>query len=185
MKSIKSVLILMALCCCTSLIGQDYQQTPEGLKATVNSVDVELQFYTPSILKSPDGWKYVKESLSVIEAPQKVKPAITREGNTVRLKSSEMEVTLNLESGIVAFFNTKGDPLLSEKGKPEFTDFDDAGNKTFTIKQSFILDKDEPLYGLGILQNGKMSQRNQTKHLVQGNVEDVVTVCERIRPFLG
>ena len=42
MKSIKSVLILMALCCCTSLIGQDYQQTPEGLKATVNSVDVEL-----------------------------------------------------------------------------------------------------------------------------------------------
>ena len=172
MKSIKSVLILMALCCCTSLIGQDYQQTPEGLKATVNSVDVELQFYTPSIvriLKSPDGWKYVKESLSVIEAPQKVKPAITREGNTVRLKSSEMEVTLNLESGIVAFFNTKGDPLLSEKGKPEFTDFDDAGNKTFTIKQSFILDKDEPLYGLRILQNGKMSQRNQTNQLVQRN----------------
>ena len=184
MKSIKSVLILMALCCCTSLIGQDYQQTPEGLKATVNSVDVELQFYTPSIvriLKSPDGWKYVKESLSVIEAPQKVKPAITREGNTVRLKSSEMEVTLNLESGIVAFFNTKGEPLLSEKGKPEFTDFNDAGNKTFTIKQSFILDKDEPLYGLGILQNGKMSQRNQTKHLVQGNVEDVVPFVQSVK----
>ena len=42
MKSIKIVLILMALCCCIPLAGQDYQQIPEGIKATVNSVDVEL-----------------------------------------------------------------------------------------------------------------------------------------------
>ena len=79
-------------------------------------------------------------------------------------------VALNLESGVVSFFNAKGEPLLSENGKPEFTDFNDAGTKTFTVKQTFLLDKDEPLYGLGILQNGKMSQRNQTKRLVQGNV---------------
>lgn len=186
MKSIKIVLILMALCCCIPLAGQDYQQIPEGIKATVNSVDVELQFYTPSIvriLKSPNGWKYTKESLSVIETPQKVKTAVTQEGNIVRLKSSEMGVTLNLESGVVSFFNAKGEPLLSEKGKPEFTDFDDAGTKTFAIKQSFILDKDEPLYGLGILQNGKMSQRNQTKHLVQGNVEDVVPFVQSVKGY--
>ena len=186
MKSIKIVLILMALCCCIPLAGQDYQQIPEGIKATINSVDVELQFYTPSIvriLKSPNGWKYTKESLSVIETPQKVKTAVTQEGNIVRLKSSEMGVALNLESGVVSFFNAKGEPLLSEKGKPEFTDFDDAGTKTFAIKQSFILDKDEPLYGLGILQNGKMSQRNQTKHLVQGNVEDVVPFVQSVKGY--
>ena len=83
MKPIKSVFILMALCCCIPLTGQDYQQIPEGIKATINSVDVELQFYTPSIvriLKSPNGWKYTKESLSVIETPQKVKTAVTQEG---------------------------------------------------------------------------------------------------------
>ena len=186
MKPIKSVFILMALCCCIPLTGQDYQQIPEGIKATINSVDVELQFYTPSIvriLKSPDGWKYTKESLSVIETPQKVKTAVTQEGNIVRLESSEMAVALNLESGVVSFFNAKGEPLLSEKGKPEFTDFNDAGTKTFAIKQSFILDKDEPLYGLGILQNGKMSQRNQTKHLVQGNVEDVVPFVQSVKGY--
>lgn len=44
MKPIKSVFILMALCCCIPLTGQDYQQIPEGIKATINSVDVELQF---------------------------------------------------------------------------------------------------------------------------------------------
>ena len=51
MKSIKSVLILMVLCCCIPLAGQDYQQIPEGIKVTINSVDVELQFYTPSIVR--------------------------------------------------------------------------------------------------------------------------------------
>ena len=186
MKPIKSVFILMALCCCIPLTGQDYQQIPEGIKATINSVDVELQFYTPSIvriLKSPNGWKYTKESLSVIETPQKVKTAVTQEGNIVSLKSSEMGVALNLESGVVSFFNAKGEPLLSENGKPEFTDFNDAGTKTFTVKQTFLLDKDEPLYGLGILQNGKMSQRNQTKRLVQGNVEDVVPFVQSVKGY--
>lgn len=186
MKLNKSILVLIASCCCTVLMGQDYQKTPDGLKATIHSVDVELQFYTPSIvriLKSPSGWKYTKESLSVIETPQKVKPSITQEGNTVRLKSSEMEVILNLESGVVSFFNAKKGALLSEKGKPGFTDFDDAGTKTFTVKQAFVLDKDEPLYGLGILQNGKMSQRNQTKHLVQGNVEDVVPMIQSVKGY--
>lgn len=186
MKLNKSILVLIASCCCTVLMGQDYQKTPGGLKATIHSVDVELQFYTPSIvriLKSPSGWKYSKESLSVIETPQKVKPSITQEGNTVRLKSSEMEVILNLESGVVSFFNAKKGALLSEKGKPGFTDFDDAGTKTFTVKQAFVLDKDEPLYGLGILQNGKMSQRNQTKHLVQGNVEDVVPMIQSVKGY--
>lgn len=186
MKLNKSILVLIASCCCTVLMGQDYQKTPEGLKATIHSVDVELQFYTPSIvriLKSPSGWKYTKESLSVIETPQKVKPSITQEGNTVRLKSTEMEVILNLESGVVSFFNAQKEALLSEKGKPGFTDFNDAGTKTFTVKQAFVLDKDEPIYGLGILQNGKMSQRNQTKHLVQGNVEDVVPMIQSVKGY--
>ena len=35
------------------------------------------------------------------------------------------------------------------------------------------LDKEEAIYGLGQLQNGKMIQRNMTKNLIQGNVEDV------------
>lgn len=38
---------------------------------------------------------------------------------------------------------------------------------------TFILDKEEAIYGLGQLQNGKMIQRNMTKNLIQGNVEDV------------
>ena len=74
--------------------------------------------------------------------------------------------------------------LLNEKENGAiFKDFNDAGINTHNIKQSFILDKDESIYGLGILQNGKMSQRNQHKHLVQGNVEDVVTFIQSIKGY--
>ena len=55
----------------------------------------------------------------------------------------------------------------------QFIDFDDAGTKTYQVYQPFILDKEEAIYGLGQLQNGKMIQRNMTKNLIQGNVEDV------------
>lgn len=186
MKLINSVFMSIILCCCTELMGQDYRQTPAGLKATVNSVDIEVQFYTPSIvriLKFPTGWEYVKESLSVTKSPQKVQLSIVSKDNAVQLNSSEMQVELDLESGIISFSNIKGEPLLCEKGKPEFTNFNDAGTKTFTVKQTFLLDEDEPLYGLGILQNGKLSQRNQTKHLVQGNVEDVVPLVQSVKGY--
>ena len=55
----------------------------------------------------------------------------------------------------------------------QFIDFDDAGTKTYQVYQPFILDREEAIYGLGQLQNGKMIQRNMTKNLIQGNVEDV------------
>ena len=47
------------------------------------------------------------------------------------------------------------------------------GQKLVQVYQPFILDREEAIYGLGQLQNGKMIQRNMTKNLIQGNVEDV------------
>lgn len=167
-------------------MGQNYRKTPEGVKATIHSVDVELQFYNPAtvrILKAPAGREYTKESLSVIERPKDISLSIAEEGNVLRCKTNAMEVSLDLSTGKVSFADAQGTPLLSEKGAPRFTDFNDAGTKTYSVKQAFLLDKDEPLYGLGILQNGKMSQRNQQKHLVQGNVEDVVPLVQSVKGY--
>lgn len=167
-------------------MGQNYRKTPEGVKATIHSVDVELQFYNPAtvrILKAPAGREYTKESLSVIERPKDISLSIAEEGNVLKCKTNAMEVSLDLSTGKVSFADAQGTPLLSEKGAPRFTDFNDAGTKTYSVKQAFLLDKDEPLYGLGILQNGKMSQRNQQKHLVQGNVEDVVPLVQSVKGY--
>ena len=47
--------------------AQTWQKTGTGIKATVNNVDVEIQFYAPStvrIIKYPLGQVFNKKSLS-------------------------------------------------------------------------------------------------------------------------
>ena len=159
------------------VMAQDYQKTTNGIKLTANSVDVELKFYDAStlrVVKHPTDWKYTKESLSVIKEPETVKLQISQNEDIVSLKSNSLEVTLNLKSGNISFFDINNNLLLKEKDTPQFSHFNDAGTKTFKVFQPFILDLDEAIYGLGQLQNGKMIQRNQTKNLIQGNVENVV-----------
>lgn len=171
-----------------SVVGfaQKYQLTGDGLKTSVGGTDIELQFYNAStvrVLKYPQGRTFVKKSLAVTEVPEKVKFSVRESGNAVMLRSHELVVAIDTESGGVSFFETGGKPLLSEHGKPLFRDFDDAGNKTFTVRQAFRLDKEEPVYGLGILQNGKMSQRGQTKRMVQGNVEDYIPFIQSVKGY--
>ncbi|MBK5720335.1 DUF5110 domain-containing protein [Dysgonomonas sp. Marseille-P4677] len=185
MKSFK-ILMLLLFVCSTALIAQSYEKTKYGLKTTTNSLDLEIQFINPStvrILKSPQGKVYTKESLSVIEKPQDVKYSIVEKDNNIRIKSDIIEVTLNLSSGYISFYDSKGNKLLAENNTPSFTDFNDAGIKTYKVKQSFILDKEEAIYGLGILQNGKMSQRNQVRNLIQGNTDDVTTFIQSVKGY--
>jgi alpha-D-xyloside xylohydrolase len=42
----------------------------------------------------------------------------------------------------------------------------------FEVSQSFFLDKDEAIYGLGTIQNGKMNRRGEKKRMEQTNLED-------------
>lgn len=159
-------------------IAQNNEETSSGVKTTVKGINIELQFYTPStvrIVKSPEGHEYTKKSLSVIQEKQIVAVERKQQKDIISLKSSSIKVNLNLTTGEIAFFDAKNKPLIKEKSSPRFEDFNDAGTKTFSVHQPFILDRNEAIYGLGQLQNGKMKQRNLTKYLIQGNVENVVT----------
>ena len=139
-------------------------------------MDIEVQFFAPAVarvIKSPEGVAYEKQSLSVIAKPEKVSFKADIKDNKIVLNTSELSVSVDTGTGIVSYFSKDGKSLLAEKSGMQFIDFDDAGTKTYQVYQPFILDKEEAIYGLGQLQNGKMIQRNMTKNLIQGNVEDV------------
>ena len=139
-------------------------------------MDIEIQFFAPAVarvIKSPEGVAYEKQSLSVIAKPEKVNFKADMQGNKIVLNTSELSVSVDTGTGIVSYCSKDGKSLLAEKSGMQFIDFDDAGTKTYQVYQPFILDKEEAIYGLGQLQNGKMIQRNMTKNLIQGNVEDV------------
>jgi alpha-D-xyloside xylohydrolase len=141
-------------------------------------MDVEIQFYGSSIVrivKSPEGKTFTKNSLSVVKKPQTVKLSIARQGDVISLKSDKLKVNLDTKSGKISYSTLAGVPLLSEKESgTTFTDFDDAGSKTYTVSQSFALDNEEAIYGLGQQQRGKLSLRNEKINMVQGNTDDYV-----------
>ena len=171
--------LFWGICLCFStniLFAQNYQKTSSGIKTTVNAVDIEVQFFAPAVarvIKSPEGVAYEKQSLSVIAKPEKVSFKADIQDNKIVLNTSELSVSVDTGTGIVSYFSKDGKSLLAEKSGMQFIDFDDAGTKTYQVYQPFILDREEAIYGLGQLQNGKMIQRNMTKNLIQGNVEDV------------
>ena len=171
--------LFWGICLCFStniLFAQNYQKTSSGIKTTVNAVDIEVQFFAPAVarvIKSPEGVAYEKQSLSVIAKPEKVSFKADIQDNKIVLNTSELSVSVDTGTGIVSYFSKDGKSLLAEKSGMQFINFDDAGTKTYQVYQPFILDKEEAIYGLGQLQNGKMIQRNMTKNLIQGNVEDV------------
>lgn len=170
-----------------SIVAQLYQKTAAGIKATINTTVVEIQFYSTStvrIVKSPADRTFSKESLSVIMQPQKTSFTVQQQGDKVKLKTSMLNVFLDTKTGAIGYAKANGESLLNEQdGGVNFTPFNDAGNNTFSIRQSFILDKDEPIYGLGQQQEGKMSQRNVTLNMVQGNLDDYIPFFQSVKGY--
>ena len=72
--------------------------------------------------------------------------------------------------GNLTFLTAKGKVLLKEK----VCDVTQS-------RQTFTLDKDEAIYALGTIQNGKMNRRGETKRMEQSNLEDFQNVLQSIK----
>jgi alpha-D-xyloside xylohydrolase len=179
-------LALLFFIVASSCYAQSYQKTAQGIKTTVNATDIEIQFYTPSmvrVIKSPQGRPFNNKSLSVIMEPGKTAFTVQQDKSNLKLKSDKLTVSLNLKSGDITYLKA-GDTVLKEKTNGvKFTPFNDAGDNTYTASQSFALDKEEAIYGLGQHQRGNLNQRNQSYRLIQDNLEDVVPFFQSIKGY--
>jgi alpha-D-xyloside xylohydrolase len=181
------ILVLSVWFAVAGVCAQPYQKTDFGIRSTVHSMNIEVQFYSPSlvrVLKSPEGSTFTKQSLSVIQVPQKTSFAVDQAGDDLSLRSARLWVKLDLNNGQISYMTASGEPLLDEKGSGvEFTDFNDAGVKTHSVRQSFLLEKDEAIYGLGQQQQGKMVQRNLSLNMIQGNTDDYVPFFQSVKGY--
>src|SRR5450432_3979909 len=98
--------------------AQSWKKTNAGIKATINKLDVEIQFYTAStvrIIKSPEGSSFDKKSLSVISTPGKINLSTKQQANILEVRSESVSVQCNLTTGSINFYTTSGTALLQEK----------------------------------------------------------------------
>jgi alpha-D-xyloside xylohydrolase len=126
--------------------------------------DVKIEFFTPSIVHIVKGQP--TKTLVVTAKPEQV--AVRQQGNV--WSSSELTVKLDPKTKCLTFSTAKGKMLLREKNC-------DLGK----VQQVFTLDKDEAIYGLGTIQNGKMNRRGEHKRMEQSNLEDFQSVLQSIK----
>ncbi len=169
-SGIYAILILSLSVGCSA---QSYQKTEHGVKATVNNVNIEIQFITNNIIrivKFPAGTKFDKTSFAVIKKPEEVNFTVTKSGNALHIAGDSLTVDLSLRDGRVTFSDLNGKLLLGEaKQGTRFSPCKDTLEHALEVKQSFQLTPDEAIYGLGQHQRGTMNQRNQTLLLKQRN----------------
>lgn len=139
----------------------------------------KVEFYTPNTVRivKDNGQPVEKKSLVVIASPEKVKVSQTKQGAATIYKSSAL--TVKVENGKVSFSDAKGN-LLTSEGESTFTPITkgpDTG--AFRVKQTFSVTADEGIYGIGLLQNGKMSQRGENRRMEQSSSK---TLPISIRP---
>ncbi len=179
--------VIMVFFLSQNVWSQNYRKTDLGIRATVNSVRIEIQFFSPTIvriLKYPEGKSVEKKSLSVIKVPEKTPVVIKRHDDILSLTSSSLRIHLNLKSGQLDFCNPDGSLLLKEqKDGIKFTAIKDLDENTFTVSQAFQLDKDEAIYGLGQHQNGTMNQRNQKITLKQNNMQICIPLFQSVKGY--
>ena len=142
-----------------------------------------IEFFTPQTVRvlRDNGNTADQKSLVVISTPEKVKVTKKTVGNATIYKSSALTVTV--KDGKVSFADAKGKTLMTE-GESKFTPIASGPNAdAFKVKQTFSLDKDEEIYGVGLLQNGKMSQRDENRRMEQSNLEDFAHFYQSIKGY--
>ena len=167
------------------IYAQSYQKTDSGLKFSADNMNVELKLYgenTVRIIKYPSGKSFEKNSLSVIKKEEKSKFSVSESKNIISLKTDDLNIFIDAKNGTITYKSVSGKELLKEVGS-DFQSFNDAGNQTYSVSQSFQLEKEEPIYGLGILQNGKMSQRNTDVKMIQNNTWDFVPFFQSVKGY--
>ena len=146
----------------------------------------KVEFFTPNIVrvtKTPDQNAVEKKSLVVTLAPESVKVKKTTVANVTIYLSSALKVTVDEKSGKVTFAKADGTQLLTE-GEYAFTPITEGIDKgAYRVKQSFALDADEPIYGIGMLQNGKMSLRGENRLMQQSNLQDYAHFFQSIKGY--
>lgn len=155
--------------------AQEVSQTEQGIRCTTQDMDVSIEFYSPNIVrvyKLPAGSSFEKQSLVVTQTPERTQVTLAKgEDGKVSLRSSSLTVILNPATGGISFRTHDGKSLLEDKDYgTSFAFKEDAGKASYLVRSSFRLEKDEPIYGIGQVMDGRFNRRNSMYHLQNENM---------------
>ncbi len=170
-----TVLLIFTHFSCSDSTVQ-YKEINNGVEISTNELNLRIQFYSDQIVRVvkwlPES-KADKLSLAVIRnEPKAVNLEILENKKQIILNSDELQVRILKRNMEITFYNSDGSQILSESG-PDFEAVVYGSDSAYHVKQQFVLDKDEGIYGLGQHQYGYMNYRGKKVVLVQSNTDAV------------
>ena len=161
-----------------TVVGTMSAKQENAATQQVGNLQVKVEFYSPSIvrvLKTEVGSKANKKSYSVILKPEQMKNLKTvKTADGYEISSPYIKVNFNSQTGEIRFFDAQGNALLSDTKTTLEKRSDEANKGKWRIKQTFLLDKDEAVYGLGQLRDTHMNQRG--RHITLWNNNTFIAI---------
>ena len=179
----KRILTLMFVA--LTVIAANAQDT-KSLELTAADMNINVTFYSPEIIrvtKTPLGSNSPKKKSEVVTMSplSSLSVAESSTASAFRLKSSSLSVTINRHTGLISFATANGKPLLKEKATTFAPRATGSDKGRYTVSMSYQLDKDEAIYGLGTVQDGKLNRRGLSKRVEQSNIEDFQNVIQSVK----
>lgn len=179
----KILILLLGVFYISALCSASIQNKAE---IKVNGITTQVTFYSSDIVRivkfPSNGNQPTHQSLVVTLKPQNNLNIQSKESNSkITLSSQSLTVVIDKRTGLVQFL-AKGKNMLKEKkyGFEERMEGPDKGSYRTTIV--YQLDKEEPIYGLGAIQDGKMNRRNSAHFMMeQSNLQDYQYVIQSLK----
>ena len=155
------------------------EQTSRGIRATAGKEVLEATVCSDSVIhvvavpevpipRPPRPW--------ILDADQSCPGApfsYAHDDKFAAIKTTKLQLKLNLERGNLAFQTLSGETILNEgSGIPRtYEPVELNGDQTFRVSDRFTPDMSEAFYGLGQHQNGLFNYRGATIELGQDNTD--------------
>lgn len=180
MKRLSISLLLLLI-----LLVQGVAADKNSVEVTVGNLKCRVIYYTPDIVrvvKTPvQNAPALEKSLVVtLDKQADLNLTVKDRGRNVSIASTKLTVTIDKNTGNVNF-STGSKELLREKRCSVEHIERGADQGKLRVSQTFSLDKDEAIYGLGTLQDGKLNRRGCKVYMEQSNLQDYQNVIQSVK----
>jgi alpha-D-xyloside xylohydrolase len=157
------------------------KQMADGVLISLHDATMKIEIYAPNVVRvlvGPGEAPPKHESLAVISKPMTEGWHLSETATHIVISTATVTTHVDRQTAAVRFTDAAGNLITEESSQSgrEFEPWTFKDVPTYHVRQSFRLQQDEAIYGLGQHQQGVMNYRGRSVHLEQQNMHVAIPV---------
>jgi alpha-D-xyloside xylohydrolase len=158
-----------------------YTRLENGIQLRIRDVFKNVIFYGPSTVRVNENlgrsyWEH--PSLVIVKGPAAVPFQIQESADTLTIRSDQLQIQVQKETGALTFLDAAGRVLTRERidNPANIKLVEISGSPTYEVSHTFTLKPDEGWYGFGYVDSAppQINRRGQELLLIQTNMGIVI-----------